>query len=191
MMLRVLLIAGLIQGLAISGHCGDVPDCEVRLQALADHFREPASRLAGYQLDVKVMVSSRVPAELDAYADSRANKVYVAPRVCRYGDMSRIMLLAHEIGHLVGHARLPELKRDAYSGSPRIGLAVHEGVADEMAATMMRQIPTLDFAIDALRAVCAAESSSSDGAFAGRYGTTACAHLGGFTSVREGVTAIR
>jgi len=49
----------------------------------------------------------------------------------------------------------------------------------------------LDFAIDALRAVCAAESSRSDGAFAGRYGATACAHLGGFTSVREGVTAIR
>ncbi len=138
------------------------------------------------------MVSSRVPEGFDALADSRGNRVYVAPRVCRYGDMSKIMLLAHEIGHLVGHARLPELRRDAYSESPRIGLAVHEGVADDMAATMMRQIPTLDFALDAVRGICAAEPSRSDGsAFDGRYGSSACAHLGGFTAVREGITAAR
>lgn len=192
MKLRILIIAGLIQGIALSGHCSDLSDCESRLQAIADHFRNPASRLAGYRLDVKVMVSSRVPDDFDAYADSRGNKVYVAPRVCRYGDMSKIMLLAHEIGHLVGHARLPELKGDAYSVSPRIGLAVHEGVADEMAATMMRQIPTLDFAIDALRSLCAAESSRSDGSdFAMRYGSSACTHLGGFTSGRDGITAAR
>lgn len=191
MKLRVLLIAGLMQGLAISGHCGDIPDCETRLQAIADHFRNPASRLAGHQLEVKVTVSSRVPEGLDALADSRGNKVYVAPRVCRYGDMSKIMLLAHEIGHIVGHARLPELRRDAYSESPRIGLSVHEGVADEMAATMMRQIPTLDFAIDAVRGICAAEPSPDGSAFDIRYGSSACAHLGGFTSGTEGVTAAR
>ncbi len=159
---------------------------------MADHFRDPASRLAGYQLDIKVMVSIQVPEVFDAYADSRGNNVYVAPRVCRYGDMSKIMLLAHEIGHLVGHARLPELKRDAYSVSPRIGMAVHEGVADEMAATMMRQIPTLNFAIDAVRSICTAESSRSDSSdFAVRYGSSACAHLGGFTSGREGMTDAR
>ena len=84
----VLLIAGLIQGFALSGQCGSSPECEARLQAMADHFRDPASRLAGYQLDIKVMVSIQVPEVFDAYADSRGNNVYVAPRVCRYGDMT-------------------------------------------------------------------------------------------------------
>ena len=192
MRLRTLLAAALILGIALFGHCGDFPDCESRLQVVAYHFRDPASRLAGCQFDVKVMVSNRVPEGFDAFADSRANTVYVAPQVCHYRDMSKILLLAHEIGHLVGHALLPELRRDAYSASPKIGVAVHEGVADEMAATMMRQIPILDFAIDVLRGVCAADASRSDSrAFDIRNGASACAHLGGLTAGRKGIAAAR
>jgi hypothetical protein len=50
---------------------------------------------------------------------------------------------------------------------------------------MLRQISILDFVIDAMRGVCAAESSGADG-FDTRYGSSACAHLGGLTSVGKG-----
>jgi len=128
--LQLILVLGCGLCFPMAGCCGDFSACEARLQNVVSRFQASASRLAGEQLEIRVIVTHRVPDGLDAYADSRESRVVVAPRVCSYGEMSRIMLIAHEIGHLVGHARLPELRRDASSGSPRIGLAVHEGVAD-------------------------------------------------------------
>lgn len=184
MKIDILLLGLFMAGLSYPGHCGGLVDCEARLQIVADHFRNPSSRIAGVHLETRVSVSSQVPDGLDAYADSRSNRVYVSPRVCRYGDMSKIVLIAHEVGHLVAHARLPRLKLDAYSRTPQIGGAIHEGVADGYARDMLRQISTLDFVIDAMRAVCAAESSGEYG-FDTRYGSSACAHLGGLTSAGE------
>lgn len=184
MKIGILLLGPFMAVLSYPGHCGGLADCEARLQIVADHFRNPSGRIAGVHLETRVSVSSQVPDGLDAYADSRSNRIYVSPRVCRYGDLSKIVLIAHEIGHLVAHARLPWLKLDAYSRTPQIGGAIHEGVADGYAGDMLRQISILDFVIDAMRAVCSAEPSGPDG-FDTRYGSSACAHLGGLTSAGE------
>ena len=88
MKIDILLLALFMAGLSYPGHCGGLVDCEARLQIVADHFRNPSNQIAGIHLEIRVIVSSQVPDGLDAYADSRSNRVYVSPRDCRYGDLS-------------------------------------------------------------------------------------------------------
>ena len=65
-----------------------------------------------------------------------------------------------------------------------LGAAVHEAMADEYAAKIMKIVNLLDFAIDAMTGICAVEHGKSIGLDA-RLGGSACAHLNSFVSFNE------
>ena len=177
-------IAAFAFGLITSAHGAASANCGDQVQSMANRFLQPASQLAGTRIKVETVVTSEVPHGFDALADSRNNRIFMHPRVCSYGDLSKLMLIAHEIGHFVAHARLPILREDAYSGNAQIGASVHEGVADEYAAKIMKTVTMLDFAIDAMAGICAVEHGESVGLNA-RLGGSACAHLNSFASFGE------
>jgi hypothetical protein len=155
-------------------------DCATEFQLLENVLAPMAEKLTEHPMTVKVVMTDLIAAELGGLADSRNSRIFINPLACTFSHISKLSLLAHETGHLVAHALWRNIREDSYSGANKIGVGVHEGLADEYASKMLSALGVLDDAINMLIPVCEASTRISTGQDFNAYSRTACAHLAVF-----------
>jgi hypothetical protein len=165
-------------------------DCATEFQVLENVLAPMAEKLTEHPMIVKVIMTDLIPAELGGLADSRNSRILINPLACTFSHISKLSLLAHETGHLVAHALWSNIREDSYSGANKIGVGVHEGLADEYASKILSALGRLDDAINMLIPVCDASTRITTGQDFNAYSRTACAHLAIFRLEQRPVVLI-
>jgi hypothetical protein len=171
----------LISLLIYSGTVFAENNCTSELQSIEDQIIPVAESLVSHKLPIKVVLTTDTFYNTIGYADSNNNTIYFLPYICNHvSTLAKEMLLAHETGHIVAHNLWPRVKVDAYKQVPEFGRNIHEGLADQYAASILQSLGLLNSSIDALTLVCNHNTSNIDLESMNSVTNNSCEHLNTF-----------
>jgi hypothetical protein len=150
--------------------------CLKELTAIKNELEPIASAMAKTTIAPNLIVTD-IPTGFYGLAVTRRNILYISNKACGQKSANLHALVAHELGHFVAHVLYPKIEQDSHAKQLQIGLAVHEGLADDIGAKILlasHQPQFVDQAIAHFSWRCNSAKTEEDDQFNNMNKTDAC-----------------